>query len=549
MKNVVKHRLFMVRILLLFVFLSVVGHHWLHPATAVEQIATKTPIKHLVVIYSENHSFDNYFATYPVAANQAGEPRFTARGIPSVNGLTGPLLTNNPNSSNPFRIERKKSFICDQSHDYTKEQLAYNGGLVNKFPQETAQGPGGVTLLQQEEYCAEESPGKYKMVLGYYDGNTVTALWNYAQNFALSDNFYATTFGPSTIGALNLIAGDTYGELCGIKQDTFGEIPECGSPVDSTSIAAPSNGKLGTMIGDTDPYWDICSVGDGNSQTAAYTGRNVGDLLNDAKVTWGWFQGGFKLTSDGGCSSSHVREAYDRMAGINAATDQFKIKDYIPHHDPFQYFAATANPKHLPPSSIAMVGKSDRANHNYDLSTFWEAAASGNLPAVSFLKAPAYQDAHPGYSDPLDEQVFLVETINRLQNLPQWRNMAIIIAYDDSDGFYDHVMPPILNHSNTSLDHLCGESTDGPGGRCGYGPRVPLLAISPYAKKNYVSHSVADQSSILRLIEDNWLKGQRISDISFDRFAGTLNDIFNFNKPNMQKLILDPYTGLSQQRS
>lgn len=140
------------------------------------------------------------------------------------------------------------------------------------------------------------------------------------------------------------------------------------------------------------------------------------------------------------------------MVGINAATDQFKIRDYIPHHDPFQYFASTANSKHLPPSSIKMVAKSDRANHNYDLSTFWEAATSGNLPSVSFLKVPAHQDAHPGYSDPLDEQVFLVETINRLQNLPQWRNMAIIIAYDDSDGFYDHVMPPILNHSNTPLD-------------------------------------------------------------------------------------------------
>ncbi|HEY9847618.1 MAG TPA: alkaline phosphatase family protein, partial [Candidatus Caenarcaniphilales bacterium] len=142
MRNVVRHRLIMVPIIVLFIFLSIMGHNLLHPVAAGEPTTTATPIKHLVVIYGENHSFDNYFATYPSALNQAGEPRFIAKpGTPSINGLIGPLLSNNPNSSNPFRIERKKSFVCDQSHDYTKEQLAYNGGLVNKFPQETAQGP------------------------------------------------------------------------------------------------------------------------------------------------------------------------------------------------------------------------------------------------------------------------------------------------------------------------------------------------------------------------------------------------------------------------
>ncbi len=107
--------------------------------------------------------------------------------------------------------------------------------------------------------------------------------------------------------------------------------------------------------------------------------------------------------------------------------------------------------------------------------------------------------------------------------------MAVIIAWDDSDGWYDHVMPPIVNQSNTPLDFLCGSRTDGPGARCGYGPRLPLLVISPYAKENYVSHALTDQTSILRFIEDNWLGGKRISPISFDNIAGSLDDMFDFS--------------------
>jgi phospholipase C len=190
-----------------------------------------------------------------------------------------------------------------------------------------------------------------------------------------------------------------------------------------------------------------------------------------------------------------------------------------------------------------MIGRTDQANHLYDLGRFWEAAHAGNLPAVSFLKAPAYQNGHPGNSDPLDEQFFIVTTLNRLQRLPEWKRMAVIIAWDDSDGWYDHVMPPIVNRSSTPLDYLCGSASDGPGARCGYGPRLPLLVVSPYAKENYVSHTLADQTSILRFIEDNWLNGERISEISFDRKAGSLNDLFDFARPVMRRLQLDPTTG------
>jgi phospholipase C len=129
--------------------------------------------------------------------------------------------------------------------------------------------------------------------------------------------------------------------------------------------------------------------------------------------------------------------------------------------------------------------------------------------------------------------------------------MAVLIAWDDSDGWYDHVMPPIVSTSATPLDtgaegqHLCGEATDGPGGaRCAYGPRLPFLVISPFAKENFVSSGLADQSSILRFIEDNWLGGERISATSFDNIAGSIEGMFDFTRSaDARRLFLDPYSG------
>src|SRR5262249_41074983 len=150
---------------------------------------------------------------------------------------------------------------------------------------------------------------------------------------------------------------------------------------------------------------------------------------------------------------------------------------------------------------------------------------------------------HPGNSTPLDEQVFLVETLNRVQRLPEWESTAVIIAWDDSDGWYDHVMPPIVTHSATPLDFGCGTVTTEEPARCGYGPRLPLLLISPWARENYVSSLLTDQTSITRFIEDNWLGGQRISAISLDNHAAPLLDMFDLSQSHMRRLILDPDTG------
>jgi phospholipase C len=461
---------------------------------------TATPIKHVVVLFDENVSFDHYFGTYPYAANLPGEPKFVAKkNTPRVNGLTKELLTHNPNQYNPQRLDRSQAMTDDMDHEYTAEQQAFDGGKMDKFVEYT-------------------SGGKDKsLVMDYYDGNTVTALWNYAQHFAMNDNSFGTCFGPSTVGALNLISGQTHGATGYLNGVQVGDIKD--------------NVANGTVIGDPDPYYDKAS----NPKRAqvAMNGKNIGDLLNAKGITWGWFQGGFRDTT----------AKHQNIGG------QW-ITDYNPHHEPFQYYQSTANPNHLPPTSVQMIGHTDQANHQYDLEDFWKAADSGNLPAVSFLKAANYQDGHAGYSDPLDEQHFIVNTINHLEKLREWKNTAVIIAYDDSDGWYDHVMGPLVNGSNDlQYDALFGPGNAGKPtlapylDRAGYGPRLPLLVISPYAKKNFVDHTVTDQASILRFIEDNWNLG-RIGDGSFDAVAGSLNNMFDFHHgPENQKLFLDPITG------
>jgi phospholipase C len=485
--------------------------------------STATPIKHLVVIFQENVSFDHYFGTYPQAANTDGNPFHAKPGTPSVNGLTPALLNHNPNSANPQRLTPAQALTCDQNHGYTAEQKALDQGLMDKFVEFT-----------NNSTCSPPNFSAPGLVMDYYDGNTVTGLWNYAQRYAMSDNFYDAVFGPSTPGALNLISGQTGGAT---PLNAAGQVVNPSGAVGSQG----ANG-VGTVFGDPDPFYDGCA--NHANTTVSMSGQNVGDLLNAKGITWGWFQGGFTPTSTtaGGapvCGASHTN--------IGGAT----VTDYSPHHNPFEYYKSTANPDHTPPASVAEVGHNGPANHEYDLSWFFKALDGGNLPAVSYLKAAEYQDGHAGYSDPIDEQHFLVNTINAIQRSKDWRSTAVMITYDDSDGWYDHVMAPIINSSaDPALDALngpgvCGHGTPMGGiqDRCGYSQRLPFLLISPYAKTNFVGGTTADQTSLLAFIEDNWLGGQRVGGGSFDALAGPLDNMFSWDHPSFAPYLLDPATG------
>jgi phospholipase C len=546
---------------------------------------TATPIKHLVIIFQENVSFDHYFGTYPKSANTSGQRFHAARHTPHVASLadtpgaggSGTLLTNNPNGVNPRRLDPAAIgdvLTCDQDHAYPDEQKAFDGGKMDKFITSVGNGSGTSAVGQA---C------KASDVMNYYDGNTVTGLWNYAQRFAMSDNSFGTTFGPSSPGAINLASGNT------------GTVGKTINGADTNGDTVP-NGKGGlTLVNDAQPYYDDCSTRD----AASLTGQNIGDLLNAAGLSWGWFQGGFRPTTTfaaatGGTqpTSTFTPDQFKGKFATKPASDQGLCNavspvgagiggtgtnwgwkdDYIPHHEPFQYYASTANPHHLAPASLAAIGTDTQtfvsgvpqfntANHQYDTSDFNAlvgAIAHGfispdHLPAVSFLKAPGFQDGHAGYSDPLDEQQFIVNEINALEHTPDWSSTAVVVSYDDSDGWYDHVFSGVTNASASVQDFLtgtglCGNPTANPplagqNGRCGYGPRLPLLVISPWAKRNFVAHNLTSQTSITKFIEDNWGL-PRISG-SFDAITGALNNMFDFGHhgDHNAKLFLDPITG------
>ncbi|APR36746.1 phospholipase C [Paraburkholderia sp. SOS3] len=590
-----------------------------NPSTPVASVSpqdalqTATPIKHLVVIYGENVSFDHYFATYPNdLATGNNEPTFTpaANTQTDINTLqhAGLLAPNNPNgaatspnvanatvngvattppninsvaltttSSQPFRLDRTQANTKSQNHSYGPEQLADDGDKMDAFP-----------LFTSANSVVTGSTGAFgsaAQVLGYFDGNTVTAYWNYAQNFAMSDNAWTDTFGPSTPGAVEVVSGQNNGV------QMFTTTAQATSPTSTvlgtanTAATSPSgnaipDGQGGfTLIGDLDPAGDVCTnqldkPGTVVMQYAPQV-KNIGDLLNAKNITWGGFMGGFDLTATNpngttGCN----RTTFSSV--LNSAPN-----DYVQHHAWFQYFPSTANLTHQRPTSTAMIGQTEPTldntatpvHHQYDVNDFFNAVTAGNFPSVSFVKAPAIGDGHPGNSDPLDEQAFVTKVVNFLEQQPDWKSTAVVIAYDDSDGWYDHQAPTIVNSSfDTTLqitasnspskpvfqgaDQLTGAGRcDGPNskqpagvnggvvnGRCGPGTRTPFIVISPWAKANFVDHTQITQASVVKFIEDNWLGGQRLGGGSFDATAGDIRNMLN-TTGTTPTVFLDPTFG------
>ncbi|HEY2311173.1 MAG TPA: alkaline phosphatase family protein, partial [Gaiellaceae bacterium] len=356
----------------------------------------------MVVIFQENVSFDHYFGTYPHATNQDGQP-FHGAGGAKINGLYntpglnghGTLLTNNPNTDsmgnqvNPRRLDPANLndvLLCDQDHDYNDEQKAFDGGKMDKFP---------TTVSNASGTNANGQACKASDVMNYYDGNTVTGMWNYAKNFGMSDNFFGTTFGPSAEGAINLVSGNT-GNV-GIQIN--------GAATDGDTVADGHGGF--SLIEDAQPYYDDCSTRD----AVSLTGTNIGNELNAKGLSWGWFQGGFAPTTTFAAAAAAVNPGQstatftpDEFSGSfsgksvpphasnQALCDavhpvgpavggdgQYGYKDdYIAHHEPFNYYASTANPHHLAPTSLAAIGTDTQsfvggapqfntANHNYDM--------------------------------------------------------------------------------------------------------------------------------------------------------------------------------------
>lgn len=280
------------------------------------------------------------------------------------------------------------------------------------------------------------------------------------------------------------------GNTAGVDTAHMANSPSVATTTRPNADLTPDGGGGFSLTSDAQPYGDDCSTRD----AVAMSGANVGDELNAAGLSWGFFEGGFRASTpfaDAAAATGHpgqptatfipdefkagefnasvphpsnqgicdaVHPFGAGFPGARAGTGQYVWKDdYIPHHQPFQYYASTANPHHLtlPTGAAGTVALSelraigtdtqhyiggqpqfDTPNHHYDMSDFDQLVAAigrgdlppSALPTVSFLKASGYQHGHAAYSDPIDEQRFLVEEINALQASPAWKSTAVVIA-------------------------------------------------------------------------------------------------------------------------
>ena len=369
----------------------------------------------------------------------------------------------------------------------------------------------------------------YGQVMGYYDGNSATALWNYAQRYAINDNYHGLIYGPTTPGHLNLIYGAT-GPI-NPKYTTYSKMV---IDIAMGALVPYLNRKTGQteyyIMGNPNPYFDKCADSGYTHGEEVAAGSyvismpNIGDVMNaQAKpITWGYFSAGFR---DPNTCNAYAPSQY----GVHTApAEPFGFVTYGASVEPFQYSPTTSNFYHTAPDPDERIGGPGKANHQYDMEDFLKALDSDELPAVSYIKQKAHQSAHGDYSSVLDEQNWLVNIVNKIQQSKDYLSggTAIIILQDDSDGAYDHVLlKPETKYNN--------------GTAIGPGPRMVFQIISPYARKNYVDSTQIDQSSINKFIKYNWLIESKINDSSTDQDSGSLLNMFDFNQhPDVKPFLL-----------
>jgi phospholipase C len=345
-------------------------------------------LKHIVVIYLENHSFDNLYGEFPNAnglsnagnhatqVDRSGAPYTT---LPQPPGKAFPRNLRNA----PFNIEQYvpiRANTPDLVHRFYQEQEQIDGGRMDRFA------------------VISDAKG---LVMGFYHTKNLPLAAEAAKN-TLCDNFFHGAFGGSFLNHIYLIAAEApkfpnAPASMKAQVDSHGDMVKDGAVtpdglVVNTSFTVntphPANVSRSTLIpNQTDP--------------------TIGDRLSEKNVSWAWYSGGWK----------------NAIEGHPAKLFQF-------HHQPFAYYANYAD------------GTQGRAQHLKDETEFISAARAGKLPQVSFVKPLGELNEHPGYANVLSGEEHTVELLNALRASPEWASTAVIITYDENGGFWDHVAPP-----------------------------------------------------------------------------------------------------------
>ncbi len=439
-------------------------------------------VQTIVVIYAENHSFDNMYGMFPGANGVAnataeqktqldhdGKPLATLPAVYSGGKPDANYPTGLPNG--PFRIDsppvnrRIDEIVPSPIHNYWQNIEQINGGRNDKF-------------------VAMTNVGAWAM--GYYDGSS-QKVWQWARRYTLADNFFMGAFGGSFLNHQWLICACT---------PVFADAPaSMRAQLDANGMLkrrpdSPSSvltGPVSVFDGAVTPDGYVVNTSQppyqpslhppaaGGSLELADTakhpappqaGKTIGDTLSAKGISWAWYAGAWNdALADG------RRPAADKRAIIynrEGASPNFQA-----HHQPFNYFARFA------------PGSADRARHLRDGADFIAAIGDGTLPQVSFYKPAGKLTQHPSYTDIQSGDIHIADLLERLEKSPQWKNMVVIVTYDENGGYWDHVPPP---------------SGAGWGDRWGPGTRVPTIIVSPFAKRGYVDHTSYDTTSILKLV-------------------------------------------------
>jgi phospholipase C len=482
-------------------------------------------IKYVFVLFQENRSFDFYFGSYPGADGIYAGPDgpYQYRQVP---GFTQ-LLVNTDGSLgvvSPFRIPATivdakgktvplyPADIASVNHSHTaiarKIALDSNGVAQNS---EYALTEEGVTMKDGMPSKAPSLERKQfgELVMAHVDCDTAPFLWRYADRFTLFDHFMDTIIGPSTPNAIAMIAGQGGETQWMLHPD---------------QAATGGQGKSGVVpvVDDPAPYWGsaLDTADKLNQPQAVPPGKSISKNLTFATLPLSFMGSAIKETTaadyDPDFDLPDVQQDIEKIAGhgvsavnwawyqqgynheINDATWKASHLGYIAHHNAPQYFGYVAN-------------NPQASTHQHGLSEFFDAIANKQLPqsGVFYLRggygnirgwkpldpnpklAEVYSgnDDHPGYSDTQISEGLLAEEINAIAASPYWSQSAIIIAYDESDGFYDHAQPRIRSHDANGLP-------------LEQGPRIPSIVISPYAVAHGVSHVPSEHSSIIKFVDD-----------------------------------------------
>ena len=391
-------------------------------------------IDHIVVIYLENRSFDSLFGLFPGAKGladakkappQLDELRQAYPTLPPVlDGKRTDSRFPNDLPNHPFNIARyvkPDEHHPDLTHRFFIHQMQIDGGRNDRFAQLSS--AGGLTM-------------------GYYNLPD-SALWNYAQEFTLADNFFQAAYGGSFLNHQWLICActpqfkDAPAELKRWKRD-----PITGKPTSDPSVTDDDY-----AVGTIQPHYPPFDSAHQENRLPPQYQATIGDRLSEKGIAWAWYSGGWD----------------DAVAG-RKTDDNFQY-----HHQPFVFYANYA------PGSRA------RAEHLKDKTQLYTDLKDG-FPQVAFFKPVGNKNQHPGYATILDADHEVKEIVDAIRSSAIWPRTAIIITYDEFGGFWDHVAPPEID-------------------RWGPGTRIPAIIVSPFAKKGYVDHTVYNTTSILKLIE------------------------------------------------